>query len=144
MNLKVGEIKMELFQIEVKTTKREEIIDISDEIKNFVRDSKIVNGFCRVFIPHTTAGITINENADRNVKTDFLFILKKFIPQAKEYLHVEGNSDSHVKASLVGFSQTIIIQNNKLLLGTWQGLWFCEFDGPRTRSVIISLENAAS
>ena len=131
---------MELFQIKVKTTKREEIIDISDEIKAFVKDSNIVNGICRVFIPHTTAGITINENADRNVKTDFLFILKKLIPQSKEYLHVEGNSDSHVKASLVGFSQTIIIQNKKLLLGTWQSPWLCEFDGPRTRRIIIILE----
>lgn len=135
---------MEVIQIKVKTTKREEIIDISEKIMEIIRDSNIRNGICRVFVPHTTAGITINENADYNVKKDFLFILKKLIPQSKEYLHVEGNSDSHVKASLVGFSQTIILQNKKLLLGTWQGVMFCEFDGPRTRRVIISLEGTGA
>ncbi|NVM31162.1 MAG: YjbQ family protein [Candidatus Helarchaeota archaeon] len=135
---------MEVIQIKVKTTKREEIIDISEKITEIIRDSNIRNGICRVFVPHTTAGITINENADYNVKKDFLFILKKLIPQSKEYLHVEGNSDSHVKASLVGFSQTIILQNKKLLLGTWQGVMFCEFDGPRTRRVIISLEGTGA
>ncbi|NVM56018.1 MAG: YjbQ family protein [Candidatus Helarchaeota archaeon] len=135
---------MGISQIRVKTSKREEIIDITDKIYQIVKDSKVENGLCRVFVPHTTAGITINENADRNVKIDFINILKKLIPQSREYLHVEGNSDSHVKASLVGFSQTILIQNKKFLLGTWQGLMFCEFDGPRTRKVIISLEGISS
>lgn len=135
---------MEITQIKVKTSKREEIIDITDKIHQIIRGSKILNGICRVSIPHTTAGITINENADRNVKTDFLNILKKLIPQSREYLHMEGNSDSHVKASLTGFSQSIILQNGKMVLGTWQGLWFCEFDGPRTRKVIIALEGTKS
>ena len=133
---------MEVFQIKLKTTKREEIIDITPEIENLVKKSNFKDGICMVFVPHTTAAITINENADRNVKTDFLHILKNIIPQSKEYLHSEGNSDSHVKASLTGFSQNILIQNGRILLGTWQGLWFCEYDGPRPRNVIIALEGA--
>ncbi|MFX1296510.1 MAG: secondary thiamine-phosphate synthase enzyme YjbQ [Promethearchaeota archaeon] len=133
---------MEISQITVKTTKREEIIDITNKVYQIIKESNILNGICRVFIPHTTASITINENADRNVKIDFLSILKKIIPQARAYLHIEGNSDSHVKASITGFSQTIIVQNGNMLLGTWQSLWLCEFDGPRTRKVIITLESA--
>ena len=128
--------------MKVQTSKREEIIEITDEIQRFVKDLKINNGVCRVFVPHTTAGITINENADPNVKRDFLHILKKIIPQSKEYLHSEGNSDSHVKASLVGFSQAILIENGRIVLGTWQGLWFCEFDGPRTRRVVIAVDGS--
>lgn len=135
---------MELHQISVNTSKREEIIDITDQIQQIIKNSSITEGYCRIFIPHTTAGITINENADRNVKIDFLQILSKLIPQSGSYHHSEGNSDSHVKASLVGFSQNIIIQRGQMLLGTWQGLWFCEFDGPRTRKVIIALEAGTS
>ena len=135
---------MELHQINVITSKREEIIDISDQIQQILKKSSVIEGYCHIFIPHTTAGITINENADRNVKTDFLHILGKLIPRSDAYLHSEGNSDSHVKASLVGFSQTIIIHKGQMLLGTWQGLWFCEFDGPRTRKVIITLEGSTA
>jgi secondary thiamine-phosphate synthase enzyme len=132
---------MELSQIKVKTSKREEIIDLSDQIEQLVRNSKIKTGICRVFVPHTTAGITINENADRNVKIDFLNIIKKIIPQSREYLHMEGNSDSHVKASLTGFSQSIFIQDGRLVLGTWQGIWFCEYDGPRTRKLFVAIQS---
>ncbi|MHA1356947.1 MAG: secondary thiamine-phosphate synthase enzyme YjbQ [Candidatus Helarchaeota archaeon] len=128
---------MKITQIKVKTSKREEIIDITDKIEQLLRTSKIKRGICRIFVPHTTAGITINENADRNVKVDFLNILKRLIPRSKEYLHLEGNSDSHVKASLTGFSQNIIFQDGRLVLGTWQGIWFCEYDGPRTRNVFM-------
>ena len=135
---------MKISEMRVKTSKREELIDITDRIAQILQESKVKNGICRVFVPHTTAGITINENADRNVKIDFINILKKLIPQSREYLHVEGNSDSHVKASLVGFSQTILIQNKKFLLGVWQGIMFCEFDGPRTRKVIVALEGIPS
>jgi secondary thiamine-phosphate synthase enzyme len=131
---------MELHQINIKTSKREEIIDITDQIQQTIKDSSVQEGYCHIFIPHTTAGITINENADRNVKIDFLHILGRLIPRSGDYLHSEGNSDSHVKASLVGFSQNILIQGGQMLLGTWQGLWFCEFDGPRSRKVIITLE----
>ncbi len=133
-------MKLEISQINVKTTQREEIIDITHQVEQIIRNSEISNGICRIFVPHTTAGITINENADQNVKTDFLHILKKLIPQSREYKHTEGNSDSHVKASLTGFMQSTIIQNRRMLLGTWQGLWFCEYDGPRTRRVIIAIE----
>ncbi|TFG05556.1 MAG: YjbQ family protein [Promethearchaeota archaeon] len=132
---------MKITQFMLKTNKREEIIDISDEIMRIIRDSGIEDGLCRIFVPHTTAGLTLNENADNSVKTDFLNILQRIIPQSREYKHMEGNSDSHVKASLVGFSQVILIQNRKCLLGTWQGIWFCEFDGPRTRNLIISIED---
>ncbi len=135
---------MEISEIRVKTSKREELIDITDRITQILEKSDVQNGVCRVFVPHTTAGITINENADRNVKIDFINILKKIFPQSREYLHAEGNSDAHVKASLVGFSQIILIQNKKFILGTWQGLMFCEFDGPRTRKVIVALESASS
>ncbi|MDD1777150.1 MAG: secondary thiamine-phosphate synthase enzyme YjbQ [Candidatus Helarchaeota archaeon] len=133
---------MELHQINVKTSAREQIIDITGQIQQIVTKSRVTDGYCQIFIPHTTAGITINENADGNVKIDFLHILGKLIPQSADYLHSEGNSDAHVKASLVGFSQNIFISNSELLLGTWQGLWFCEFDGPRTRKVLIRLEAA--
>ncbi|HUY00495.1 MAG TPA: secondary thiamine-phosphate synthase enzyme YjbQ [Candidatus Deferrimicrobium sp.] len=132
---------MKIYQLDIKTTKREEIIRITPEINAKIKQLEIQNGICYVFVPHTTAGITINENADENVKKDFLFILKKIVPQAKEYLHSEGNSDSHVKAILTGFSQNIIIQDGKLRLGTWQELWFCEYDGPRTRKVVLALDD---
>ncbi len=131
---------IEVIQHEIKTKKREEIIDITEEIQEIIRKLKVSNGICRIFIPHTTAGITINENADPNVKVDFLYILKKLIPQSREYKHTEGNSDAHVKASMMGFSQTLLFQDSRLVLGTWQGLWFCEFDGPRTRNMMVSLE----
>jgi secondary thiamine-phosphate synthase enzyme len=133
---------VEIHQINVKTSAREQIIDITDQIQQIVTKSHITDGYCQIFIPHTTAAITINENADGNVKIDFLHILGKLIPQLDEYLHSEGNSDAHVKASLVGFSQNVFISKGELLLGTWQGLWFCEFDGPRTRKVLIRLEAA--
>lgn len=133
---------MEITQIKVKTSKREEIIDITEKVQHIIRKSKFSEGIVRVFVPHTTAGITINENADPAVKVDFLHILKKLIPQSREYKHLEGNSDSHVKASLTGFSQAIIVQEGNMILGTWQGLMFCEYDGPRTRKVIIALESA--
>ena len=133
---------MEIHQINVKTSERAQIIDITAQIQQIVTNSRVTDGYCQIFIPHTTAGITINENADGNVKIDFLHILGKLIPQSSEYLHSEGNSDAHVKASLVGFSQTVFISKGELFLGIWQGLWFCEFDGPRTRKVLIRLEAA--
>jgi len=135
---------MELHQINIKTSKREEIIDITDQIQQTIKDSSVQEGYCHIFIPHTTAGITINENADRNVKIDFLDILGRLIPRSDDYLHSEGNSDSHVKASLVGFSQNILIQGGQMLLGTWQGLWFCEFDGPRSRKIVIALDGTTT
>jgi len=126
-------------ELTVRTVKRSEIIDITEDIKKIVRDSKITDGLCFVFVPHTTAAVTINENADPAVKRDMLGILNSLIPFSKDYEHSEGNSDSHVKASLIGNSESIIIENGNLQLGQWQGIQFCEFDGPRTRRVQIKL-----
>ena len=115
------------------------IIDVTKEIQEIVKESKIQDGLCTVYIPHTTAGITINENADEDVKHDILKEINKIVPLEDDYLHAEGNSAAHLKASIFGFSQTIIIENGELQLGTWQGIYFCEFDGPRTREVCVKI-----
>jgi len=125
--------------VEVKTHQREEFIDITSVIENLVRESGKNKGICFVYVPHTTAGITINENADPSVKRDILMAMDKLIPYVWEYQHSEGNSPAHIKASLVGNSISIIIEDGKLALGTWQGIFFCEFDGPRRRKVYIEI-----
>ena len=125
--------------VSVKTSNRYELIDITRLINQIVRESKIKNGLAFCFIPHTTAAITINENADPDVKRDLLYKLEKEIPQVDGYHHAEGNSDAHLKASLFGFSEQVLIENGQLVLGTWQGIYFCEFDGPRTRKLIVRI-----
>jgi len=120
------------------STPRQGFIDITADIVAVVRDSQVKNGMCQVFVPHTTAGITINENADPTVVGDMLAALDKMVPDL-QYRHCEGNSPAHVKASLVGASVVVPIVNNKLYLGTWQGLYFCEFDGPRQRRVMVNI-----
>jgi len=125
--------------LNVKTSKRIQFIDITLNVEKIIKSSKIKNGICYVFVPHTTAAVTINENADPSVVKDINSQLTKIIPEAAGYLHLEGNSDSHIKASLLGFSETIFIENGKLLLGTWQGIYFTEFDGPRTRKVLVKV-----
>ena len=119
-------------------TPAEGFLDISIEIKKVVRESGVVKGLCNVYIPHTTAGITINENADPDVVTDMLDGLDKMVPKLK-YRHYEGNTIAHIKASLMGASINIPIDNGVLCLGQWQGIYFCEFDGPRTRSVYVNI-----
>jgi secondary thiamine-phosphate synthase enzyme len=119
-------------------TPAEGFLDISIEIKKVVRESGVVKGLCNVYIPHTTAGITINENADPDVVTDMLEGLDKMVPKLK-YRHYEGNTIAHIKASLMGASINIPIDNGVLCLGQWQGIYFCEFDGPRTRSVYVNI-----
>ena len=119
-------------------TPDEGFLDISIEIKKVVRESGVVKGLCNVYIPHTTAGITINENADPDVVTDMLEGLDKMVPKLK-YRHYEGNTIAHIKASLMGASINIPIDNGVLCLGQWQGIYFCEFDGPRTRSVYVNI-----
>ena len=119
-------------------TPSEGFLDISIEIKKIVRESGVVKGLCNVYIPHTTAGITINENADPDVVTDMLEGLDKMVPKLK-YRHYEGNTIAHIKASLMGASINIPIDNGVLCLGQWQGIYFCEFDGPRTRSVYVNI-----
>lgn len=122
-------------EFSIKTNKRNEFLDITSQVEETVKDVK--EGTAIVYIPHTTAAVTINENADPDVKSDILKKLSHLIPESDNYQHAEGNSDAHVKASLVGTSETVIIKNGKLVLGTWQGIFFCEFDGPRTRKFII-------
>ncbi|MCK4619835.1 MAG: secondary thiamine-phosphate synthase enzyme YjbQ [Desulfobacterales bacterium] len=125
--------------LKVKTKAKTELIDITSEIQNLVRSSSIKEGFCMLYVPHTTAAVTINESADPSVKSDILMILNKIIPWEAEYRHLEGNSPAHIKSTIVGASELIAIENEKLVLGTWQGIFFCEFDGPRNRKVNVHL-----
>lgn len=123
--------------LEVHSQSKEEFIDITKKAKDFVDSSGIRNGLCLIYVPHTTAAVTINENADPSVKRDIISTLKKVVPDSLPYSHLEGNSPAHIKASLVGPSTSIIIENGELALGTWQGIFFCEFDGPRRRKVYM-------
>jgi len=123
----------------VKTIKAQQFIDITDIVQEEVIKSKVKDGIAVVFIPHTTAGVTINENADPDVVRDILLGLNKAFPEENGYLHMEGNSHAHIKASLMGTSCNIIIENGKLKLGTWQSIYFCEFDGPRNRMVYVKI-----
>ena len=126
--------------IPVTTNKRCQMIDITAQVAKAVADSFITDGECIVFCEHTTAADTINENADPDVTGDILLTLDELIGQnRKGYRHLEGNSDAHVKSSLIGCSELILIKNGKLLLGTWQGIYFCEFDGPRSRTLSLRL-----
>ncbi|MBD3402546.1 YjbQ family protein [candidate division GN15 bacterium] len=129
-------------ELSVKTSTREELIDITSQVQQVVSDAGIDSGTVTCFVPHTTAGVTINENADPDVKRDILYKLNKEIPQQDGYHHGEGNSDSHIKASLFGASETILVENGRLVLGTWQGIYFCEFDGPRRRKLFVRVSGA--
>ncbi|MDH4197572.1 MAG: secondary thiamine-phosphate synthase enzyme YjbQ [Candidatus Aminicenantes bacterium] len=124
---------------DIRTTRGEEIVDITARVREAVRTAGAADGLAVIFVPHTTAGVTINENADPDVKADLLMTLRKVVPDALPYAHGEGNSPAHVKASLVGSSVTVIIEGGQLRLGTWQGVCLCEFDGPRTRQVWIKV-----
>jgi secondary thiamine-phosphate synthase enzyme len=126
-------------KVEIRTRAREEIVDLTDEIGRIVAASGVADGLCVVFVPHTTAAVTINENADPDVKADILMTLKKAVPDALPYAHAEGNSPAHVKSSLVGSSVTVIVAGGRLQLGTWQGICFCEFDGPRARRAWVQV-----
>jgi secondary thiamine-phosphate synthase enzyme len=126
--------------LNIRTPKREILIDITSNIDKIVRESNIKEGVCRLFVPHTTAGITINENADPAVVKDIINYLAKLVPQNAGFSHGEGNSDAHIKSSLIGPSLDLIIHNGKLMLGTWQGIVFAEFDGPRQRNLFIQIQ----
>ena len=126
-------------ELTVKTSRREEMIDITGLVQQAVRDSGVESGQVFCFVPHTTAAVTINENADPDVQRDILYKLNKEIPKQDGYHHGEGNSDAHVKTSLVGSSETVLVENGRLVLGRWQGIYFCEFDGPRSRRFIIKV-----
>ncbi|MDH4202057.1 MAG: secondary thiamine-phosphate synthase enzyme YjbQ [Phycisphaerae bacterium] len=133
-------MKIHTETITVKTNRRNEMIDITSEVSGAIAKSGIETGTVIIFCPHTTAAITINENADPDVTHDILLTLEELLPQMRKgYRHAEGNSDAHVKASLVGASEILCIQNGKPRLGTWQGVYFCEFDGPRTRKIHLTI-----
>ncbi len=125
--------------LEVKTFSRSQFIDITGQVRQLVADAGIREGVCYLYVPHTTAAITINENADPTVVQDILNQLEKMVPWQGDYRHTEGNAAAHIKAGLLSASQTIFISNGRLVLGTWQGIFFCEFDGPRERKVLVKI-----
>ncbi len=127
-----------LFEFSLQTEK-ENLYDITDYVREAINKSNIAEGVCLIYCPHTTAGITINENADPDVAKDILYGLNKAFPDYKEFRHLEGNSAAHLKASCIGASESIIITNKQPILGTWQGIYFCEFDGPRTRKFYVKV-----
>jgi secondary thiamine-phosphate synthase enzyme len=126
-------------QLNVKTSARTDLVDISAQVAAVVKKSGIKSGICCVYVPHTTAGVTINENADPDVCRDIDTILERMVPWDNGYRHMEGNSAAHVKASLMGFTATIPFERGQMLLGTWQGIYFCDFDGPRNRKVLVKV-----
>jgi len=123
----------------VKTKQQTELIDITANIRTALQSHDIQNGFCFLYVPHTTAAVTINESADPSVRSDILMVLNQIIPLEAGYRHLDGNSAAHIKSTLVGASEMIAIEDGQLLLGTWQGIFFCEFDGPRTRKIHVRL-----
>ncbi len=125
--------------LRVKTDARTELVDITQGVQRLVTESGIRSGVCYVYVPHTTAGITINENTDPNVGRDILKELNKVIPFDDDYGHSEGNSAAHIKSTLVGMSKSVLVEEGRLALGTWQALFFCEFDGPRDRRVMVKV-----
>jgi secondary thiamine-phosphate synthase enzyme len=125
--------------LEIHTSSRTDFLDITGKIRDFIKTSDTKNGLCQIFIPHTTAAVTINENADPSVEKDILKELNKVIPFDDNYEHSEGNSAAHIKSSIIGPGITVIIRDGQLMLGTWQGIFFCEFDGPRRRKVWLKV-----
>ena len=126
-------------KIKVSTTTRSDLIDITNDVQNIVNAKKVKNGVCFIFVPHTTAAVTINENADPSVIKDITNSLNKLIPAGRGYSHAEGNSDAHIKSSILGSSINIFVSNGRLCLGTWQGIFFAEGDGPRNREVWVEV-----
>lgn len=126
-------------ELSIITNKNVEMQDVTSKIRSLIKESGIKEGICTVFIPHTTAGVTINENADPEVVRDFTMEINKIVPFEDNYKHMEGNSAAHIKASIMGASETIIVHNGELLLGIWQGIYFCEYDGPRTRKMVVKI-----
>lgn len=123
--------------IAVRTEGAQQFVDITQQVRMVVRESGVKSGECHVFVPHTTAAVTINENADPNVRKDILNRLEEVAPSSGNYLHTEGNAHAHIKSSLVGASLVVFVEAGQLVLGTWQSIFLCEFDGPRTRNVMV-------
>lgn len=126
-------------KIYVQTGKRVDFVDITYQIEEIVKNKKVNNGVCFLFVPHTTCGLTINENADPSVRKDIIRKLNELVPEDDNYSHLEGNADSHIKSTITGHSLILFIENNSLKLGTWQGVYLCEFDGPRKREVWLKI-----
>ncbi len=127
------------YTLNIISTKREQFIDITPDISSLISKSSVHEGICHIYIPHTTAGVTINEGHDPSVIDDILLQLNQLVPISAGYTHLEGNSDAHIKTLLVGTGKTLLITGGKLILGTWQRIFFCEFDGPRKRQVFIKI-----
>ena len=136
LTLRLSEIPMRLT---VKTNSKTEMIDVTTLVQKQVAEGNLSDGLCMVFVPHTTAAVTINESADPAVRRDILTVLNRIVPWEADYRHMEGNSPAHLKTSIIGCSEMIAVENGKLALGTWQGIFFCEFDGPRTRKLDVRL-----
>lgn len=128
--------------LNVKSRAKTEFIDITEDIRSLINESRVQDGVCHIYVPHTTAGITINEGADPSVKRDVIAVLNRIVPFEGEYQHIEGNSPAHIKSILTGTAQTVLIEDGKPLLGTWQSIYFCEFDGPRHRRVLVKIMGA--
>ncbi len=126
-------------KISIRTSRRIELVDITEQVQSIVSKSKVKDGICFLFCPHTTAGLTINENADPSVQRDIMHTLNELVPEGKGYSHTEGNAYSHIKSSLFGSSLTIFIEAGRLAFGTWQGIYFCEGDGPRSRQIWVKI-----
>src|SRR5712692_2690568 len=132
-----GELSMETLR--VKTGRRTQLMDVTGLVERAVKASGVLSGVCYVYVPHTTAGVAINEHADPDVASDLEGVFDRLVPHAGPYRHSEGNTDSHAKAVMVGASQAILVQDGKLLLGRWQGIFLCEFDGPRERKIFVKV-----
>jgi secondary thiamine-phosphate synthase enzyme len=128
-----------IYPIDVMTKAPTEFVDVTSQIQELVGQSEVKEGICYLYTPHTTAAVTINESADRKVIEDIIFMVNEVIPFENNYRHLEGNSAAHIKASIIGPSETIPIENGRLLLGTWQGIFFAEFDGPRRRRLLVKI-----
>ena len=131
-----------LKELLIRTGAQSEFVDITPQVQEAVRASGVASGLCYLFVPHTTAGLTLNENWDPSVREDILRALNRIVPAVGDYRHEEGNSPAHVKASLMGFSATILVESSRLALGTWQGVYLAEFDGPRQRRVLLRVISA--
>jgi secondary thiamine-phosphate synthase enzyme len=132
---------MSVLKVEVPTAGHFEMVDITSRVRSAVRESGIKSGLCMVYVPHTTAAVTINEHADPDVTADIIRTLDRLVPERNSYAHSEGNSQAHIKASIIGNSRVLFIENGAPLLGTWEGVFLCEFDGPRRRQVLVKVVN---
>lgn len=126
-------------ELRISTSSRDEFIDITEQVQAAVAESGVGDGICYIFVPHTTAAVTINEGADPAVKFDIITELDKIVPHSDNYRHLEGNAAAHIKTTMVGSSETVMVRNGRLVLGTWQSIYFCEFDGPRSRKALVKI-----